>query len=300
MHAIEQEIVDQPRCWRLAAQAAERHRALLPPVGTRVAAVGCGTSYYVAQAFAALREGAGLGETDAFAASEMPIDRGYDLVVLITRSGTTSEVLDLVPQLRGRCATLAITTSAETPINAVADQTVVLDFADESSIVQTRFATSVLALLRAHLGEQIEPLAREDERVLNAPVPADARRFQQFVFLGHGAGVGLANEAALKMRETGGAWSEAYPAKELRHGPISSLGSHSLVWCLGTVPDGLADEVRATGATWLESADDPMVALSLVQRMAVANALARGMDPDRPRYLSRSVILQNAQAHGSS
>lgn len=300
MSAIEQEIVDQPRCWRLAAQAAGRNRALLPPVGSRVAAVGCGTSYYVAQAFAAMREGAGLGETDAFAASEMPADRAYDLVVLITRSGTTSEVVDLVRRLGDRSRTLAITSSKDTPINAVADQTVVLDFADESSIVQTRFATSVLALLRAHLGERVEPLAHADERILNAPLPVGARRFQQFVFLGHGPGVGLANEAALKMRETGGAWSEAYPAMELRHGPISSLGAHSLVWCLGTVPDGLAHEVRATGATWLESDDDPMVELTLVQRMAVHNALARGMDPDRPRHLSRSVILPNAQAHDSS
>ena len=300
MSAIEQEIADQPRCWRLAARAAEQHRALLPAVGTRVAAVGCGTSYYVAQTFAARREGAGLGETDAFAASEMPTDRDYDLVLLVSRSGTTTEVLDLVPRLRGRSRTLAITASTDTPINAVADHSIVLAFADESSIVQTRFATSVLALLRAHLGEQIEPLARESERVLNAPVPADARGFGQFVFLGHGPSVGLANEAALKMRETGGTWSEAYPAMELRHGPISSLGPHSLVWCLGPVPDGLSHEVRSTGATWLEFADDPMVALTLVQRMAVANALARGMDPDRPPHLSRSVILQNAQAHRSS
>jgi fructoselysine-6-P-deglycase FrlB-like protein len=294
MSAVEQETADQPRCWRLAAQAARRHPGLLPSADLRVAAVGCGTSYYVAQAFAALREDAGVGETDAFAASEMPADRSYDQVLLITRSGTTSEVLDLVPRLRDHTRTLAITAGTETPVNDVADQTIALEFADEAAIVQTRFATSTLALLRAHLGEDIEPLAQAAERALAASLPFDPRRFEQFVFVGRGPGVGLANEAALKLRETGGAWSESYPAMELRHGPISSLASHSVVWCLGPEPDGLRGEVQDTGATWIESSEDPMVALTLVQRVAVSNALARGLDPDRPRYLSRSVILPTA------
>lgn len=294
MSAVEQEIADQPRCWRLAADLAPTERDRLPTSGERVAAVGCGTSFFVAQAFAALREASGFGETDAFAASEMPLCRRYDLVVLITRSGTTSEVIDLVPKLAEGTRTLAITADPATPINGISDYAIVLDFADESSIVQTRFATTTLALLRAHLGEDVEALARAAEQTLAAPPPVDPQRFQQFVFIGRGAAVGLASEAALKMRETGGAWSEAYPALELRHGPISSLGPQSLVWCLGAVPEGLRDQVQATGASWIESAEDPMVALTLIQRVAVTNALARGLDPDRPRFLSRSVILPDA------
>ena len=93
------------------------------------------------------------------------------------------------------------------------------------------------------------------------------------------------------MRETGGAWTEAYPAMELRHGPLSALGPRSLVWSLGPAPDGLCDDVARTGATWLESREDPLVALVRVQRLATANALAKGLDPDHPRFLSRSVIL---------
>jgi fructoselysine-6-P-deglycase FrlB-like protein len=115
--------------------------------------------------------------------------------------------------------------------------------------------------------------------------------FSQFVFLGRGPGVALANEAALKMRETGAAWSEAYPAMEFRHGPISTVGPHSLVWSLGPAPDGLAGEVRSTGATWAEFAGDPMVALPLAHRLAVANARGRKFDPGHPRFLTRSVIL---------
>ena len=99
MNAIEHEIADQPRCWELAAEAAARNSAALPPSGRRVCAVGCGTSYYVAQAYAALREQAGHGETDAYPASELPLDRRYDHLVAITRSGTTSEVLNLIPRV---------------------------------------------------------------------------------------------------------------------------------------------------------------------------------------------------------
>lgn len=297
MSAVEQEIHDQPRCWRLARQLATAEQSRLPVVGERVALVGCGTSLFVAQAFAALRETAGCGETDAFAASEAPVARDYDLVVLVTRSGTTTEVLDLASRLaRGtrRPRTLAVTADGHTPVNELADSAVTLDFADESSIVQTRFATSTLALLRAHLGEDVESLARAAERTLEQPLPVDPCEFDQFVFVGHGPGVGLANEAALKMRETGRAWSESYPAMELRHGPISTLGPRSLVWCLGNPPDGLREDVQETDATWIESPQDPMVALTAVQRLAVANALARGLDPDRPRFLSRSVILPSA------
>jgi len=146
-------------------------------------------------------------------------------------------------------------------------------------------------LVRAHLGQDVETLATQAERALTAQLPFDPARFRQFVFLGRGAGAALASEAALKMRETGAAWSEAYPAMEFRHGPISTVGSHSAVWSLGAAPDGLSSEVRSPGATWVESDEDPMVALLLAQRLAVANARGQGLDPGHPRFLTRSVIL---------
>jgi CRISPR-associated protein Cas5a/b/c len=291
MSEIDHEIADQPRCWRLAAADAVRAGHHLPGPGTRAAAVGCGTSYYVAQAYASLREQAGQGETDAFPASEMPLGRGYGGVVLITRSGTTTEVLDLIPRLSGVSRVIAITAAPQTPVVRMAGDAITLEFADEASIVQTRFATSVLALLRAHLGQDVETFATDAERALTAQLPFDPARFRQFVFLGRGPGAALASEAALKMRETGEAWSEAYPAMEFRHGPISTVGPHSAVWSFGPAPDGLAGEVRSTGATWVESDEDPMVALLLAQRLAVANAREEGLDPGHPRFLTRSVIL---------
>ena len=293
MSAIEHEIADQPRCWELAARAAADHLDALPPRGSRVCAVGCGTSYYVAQAYAAFREQAGAGETDAYPASEMPLDRHYDHLVAISRSGTTSEVLSLIPQVAPATPVLAVTGAAGSPVTDLAQQSVELGFADEVSFVQTRFATSVLAMFRTQLGQDVGALAAQARLAVDAELAADPVKFEHFVFVGTGAGAALASEAALKMRETGGAWTEAYAAMELRHGPMSSLTPRSLVWSLGPAPRGLGAEVASTGATWLESDEDPLVALVRVQQVAVRNSLAQGLDPDHPRFLARSVILSD-------
>jgi fructoselysine-6-P-deglycase FrlB-like protein len=285
------EVNSQPDCWRRAALVASGGG--LPGHGGRVALAGCGTSRYVAEAVAAWRESGGFGESDAFAASEMPIGRAYDVVVVISRSGTTTEVLRLIEALPPATEVLAITGAEASPVAKLATQNISLAFADEEAVVQTRFATSVLALWRSHFGHDVEHMATLAEERLQAPLPDGLGRYKQFVFIGQGAATGLANEAALKLREASLAWTEAYPSMELRHGPISLLEAHSLVWSLSELPPGLAQDVQATGAT-LEgptSDGDPMAELVRVQRAAVALAQLKGIDPSQPRHLARSVVL---------
>ena len=289
--SIEAEVASQPACWLRAADLAASVAGLLPAHGERVAVAGCGTSWFIAQSYAALREASGHGETDAFAASEMPLDRRYDRVIVLSRSGTTTEILQLLAHLDGAVPTLAITAVEQTPVAAAAGSVIALDFADERSVVQTRFATTELALLRAHLGQDIAAVAAEADAVLAGPVPGELTGATQFTFLGTGWSCGLANEAALKLREAAGLWTEAYPAMEYRHGPIAITGPGSVVWLLGPAPDGLTGEVAATGGLAWPGHRDPMAELVLVQRVAAAIARARGMDPDRPRNLTRSVIL---------
>ena len=291
MTHVEDELTSQPECWTRAATEATRHAGVLPAPGERVAIVGCGTSYFMAQAVAALREGAGLGETDAFAASEFPYGRSYDRVVALTRSGTTTEVIDLLGKVKGTTRTTAITADPATPVMTVADDVVVLDFADERSVVQTRFATTALTLLRAHLGLHSDRVVTDARTALATPLPEGLVGCTQFTFLGRGWTVGLANEAGLKMREAALAWTEAYPAMEYRHGPISVTTHGTAAWMLGEAPEGLAEQVRETGGTWVPATLDPLAELVRVQRLAVALAAARGLDPDRPRHLTRSVIL---------
>jgi fructoselysine-6-P-deglycase FrlB-like protein len=290
MSYVSEEIASQPAMWRRAAETARAEAGRLPVAGQRVAIVGCGTSLFMAEAWAAARELAGQGETDVFTPTEAP-PRRYDLAVVLTRSGTTTEVLDYVRGLAGATRTVAVTGTPASPIVELCDEVVLLDYADERSVVQTRFATTALALARACLGEDIEALAGAAERALTEPLPFDTGGVHQFVFLGHGVAVGLAREAGLKLREAAGAWTEAYPSTEFRHGPISAIGAASVVWAFSPAPEGTPDAVRATGATFLQGRHDPMVELILAQRLAVALAQGKGLDPDHPRHLTRSVIL---------
>ncbi|MFE2420750.1 SIS domain-containing protein [Streptomyces hokutonensis] len=291
MTYVEDELKSQPECWIRAASEAPGYRDVLPAPGERVAIVGCGTSYFMAQAVAALREGAGRGETDAFAASEFPHGRPYDRVLALTRSGTTTEVLELLGQLKGRTRTTAITADPHTPVMTAADEIVLLDFADERSVVQTRFATTAVTLLRAHLGLHTDTVVADARTALAAELPQQLVACTQFTFLGRGWTVGLANEAGLKMRDASLSWTEAYPAMEYRHGPISITTQGTATWMLGEAPEGLAQQVRATGGLWIEGGLDPLAELVRAQRLAVAVAAHRDLDPDRPRHLTRSVIL---------
>jgi fructoselysine-6-P-deglycase FrlB-like protein len=280
------EIASQPESWRHAAGLTDQLRALLP--AGRIALTGCGTSFYVAQTVAVLWESARLGQADAFAASEMPIRTDYDTVVAISRSGTTTEVVDLLHRL-GDIRTLALVGS-DGPISGAAGSSLVLAFADEKSVVQTRFATSVVALFRALVGDDVQRLADRAEHVLHQPT-LEFGNVARFVFLGTGAGVGLAHEAALKMREAARTVTESYPAMEYRHGPIALAEPGVVVWLFGTPPSGLVDDVLRTGATVVDAALDPLVDLVRVQSTAIAIADHKGLDADQPRNLTRAVLL---------
>jgi fructoselysine-6-P-deglycase FrlB-like protein len=291
MRAITSEIASQPALWRKAAGVAQAVAGVLPAPGEPAAAIGCGTSHHIALAYAALREDRNLGTTDAAIASELSPHRSYGRVVAISRSGTTTEVLRTLEGLRGSTATVAVTAAPDSPVASAADEVIVLDFANEQSVVQTRFATTALALLRAHTGDRLEAAIAGGEAALAGALPVEPSQFTQFVFLGQGWTVGLANEAALKLREAASAWTEAYPAMEYRHGPISVAGPGTLVWAIGPVDPGVLADAAGTGATVVDVGSDPMAELVLIQRMAVELAEARGLDPDHPRHLTRSVVL---------
>ena len=162
-------------------------------------------------------------------------------------------------------------------------------------MVQTRLATTALAVLRAALGHDIERISDEAAAVLTEHVEDDLITATQLTFLGKGWTVGLAHEAALKLREASRSWTESYRAMEYRHGPIAMAEPGRVVWMFGEPPPGLPQEVTATGARFVHDPQvDPMVDLVRAQRVAVARALEHGLDPDRPRNLNRSVILQGA------
>ena len=292
MTHLETEIATQPQDWRRAATVAAEQAALLPDPGERVAVVGCGSSLYMAQAYAALRESAGQGLTDAWPASEHRLERGYDRLLAITRSGTTTEVVDVLRAWGERIPATVITAAPGTPVVDLAEA-IVMPQVDEESVVQTRSATSTLALLRSHLGEDLDRVADQAQRVIDADEDSlgPARDADEITFVGRGWAAAIANEAALKLRESAQLWAEAYPMMEYRHGPVSISAPGRVVWAFGEPVPNLAEEIAETGAHLEIAERDPMADLVRVQRLCGVRARAAGLDPDRPRNLARSIIL---------
>jgi fructoselysine-6-P-deglycase FrlB-like protein len=291
MSYLAEEIASQPECWAKAIEMAASAGPALPSRGERVAVIGCGSSLNAARCYAALREAAGHGETDAFPASEVPVTRRYDRMVYISRTGTTTEVLDAVRQAPERARTIAVVADPGSHLVREAGRVVLLDFAGERSVVSSRFITSSIVLLRAHLGADIRALPGQAARELARPLPPGLAEHTEFTFLGCGWAAAVADEAALKLREASRSWAESYPAMEYRHGPISVSDENTVVWALGIVPPGLLADARRTGALVIASGTDPLAGLIGAQRLAAVLAERKGIDPDQPRALSRSVIL---------
>lgn len=290
MNVTSVEIDSQPDVWRTAWELREEATRVLARPGERMLVIGCGTSAYVAESFALLRENAGLGETDAAYASEPRPWRPYDVVVSVTRSGTTTEIIEAMNALPAGVRKVVITGVADSPCAQLADEVLLLDFADEKSVVQTRFPTTLLFLARAAFGEDVSDLPDAAAAALAEPL-AVTENFDHIVYLGRGWTYGLAQEAALKIREAAQAWAESYPLLDYRHGPLAVAHEGSLVWFLGVGDDELARQIEATGAVVVQGTADPLIELALAQRLAVRTAEQRGLDPDSPRHLTRSIVL---------
>jgi fructoselysine-6-P-deglycase FrlB-like protein len=291
MNITSLEIESQPEVWRRSLELLDDATRVLTRRGERVLVIGCGTSAFVAESFALLRETAGVGETDAAYASEPRPWRPYDAVIGITRSGTTTEVLQALRALPEGVRKVVVTGVADSPAAELADEVLVLDFADENSVVQTRFPTTFLFLARAAFGEDVSALPELAEQAIAAGPPEAPEGFDHVVYLGRGWTYGLAQEAALKIREAAQAWAESYPLLDYRHGPLAVAHPGSLVWLLGVRDDELARDIEVTGARVVQSDADPLVQLAVAQQLAVRTAVARGLDPDHPRHLTRSIVL---------
>lgn len=287
------EVATQPDDWARAASIAADHAALLPQPGERVAVIGCGTSYFMSRAIASLRESAGYGLTDAWPAGEPRTGRDYDRYLVICRSGTTTEVIEAMRALPVGVPRAVICSSPGTPVLELADP-ILIDGVDEESVVQTRFATTALAILRWHLGEDLTPVIEQAREVLAEDIHtalAGVRSAEQISFVGMGFAAAIADEAGLKLRESCQSWTEGYLATEWRHGPISIAAPGRAVWAFGPLLLGLAQDIKSTGAHFEHRDIDPMADLVRVHRLCQLRSADLGLDPDHPRSLNRSVIL---------
>lgn len=133
----------------------------------------------------------------------------------------------------------------------------------------------------------------------------------QMIVIGRGAGLAIAQEAALKLKETSGVQAEAFSSAEVRHGPMELIGrDYPLLVFAPRGPEQaglleLARDMKRRGASVLLAAPadvadaalplattadpalDPIAAILSFYVMAAALAAARGRNPDEPRYLNK-------------
>ncbi len=294
----------------------------------RIVITGAGSSFYIAQVAAFAMRAHGQLPAEAQPLSEVllrpdAVFAGPALadqpVIVVSRSGSTTEALEVIKAARDRGQyALAVTCRPESPIAGLADTTLAVPEGDEEAIVMTRsFAsqTALLMRLAARLGADAfaadldaipsrwEGLAPYIERAFELAAANPSR----LVVLGGGAAFGLANEAVLKATETGQVPASAFHPYEFRHGPISVCEPGMLVvGILGgeTEEDErrVVDESAALGATtWALGPDGPAadldeiarlpLVLHVLQALALGIAVRRGCDPEEPRHLGQVVVL---------
>lgn len=260
----------------------------------RIVVTGAGSSYYLAQVVAAAGRAALRRPLIAAPLSELILRPDGVLVasagasgggpgqaatrepvVIISRSGSTSEAISVAERMRSAGhPTVAVTCRADSPLAALADVTLVSPAGDEAAIVMTRSFASMLALLLdvvAIIGGD-DRLAADLGRAADhwaeaAAAAAIGRRlgttdWSRIVVLGGGPAFGIAAEWGLKLTETSQVPTSAYEPLEFRHGPISICEPGMLV--VGLVGGaGARDETavvaeagRLGAATWLIAGDE--------------------------------------------
>lgn len=256
------------------------------------------------------------------------------LVALSRSGETTETLRAVDEQhVRGMPA-LAITCHGESPLAQRSEAAFVAEEAREESVPQTRSFSSMYLATQFLAGvtagdeaflEALEQLPARGRAILSRSSELAAQigtmDWARVILLGSGAYYGLACEGMLKLKEMALDWSEAYHFAEFRHGPISLVDDQTLV--IGLLTDRAADaeravlaEVRALGGQTLAIGEQPAagepatytVALESrlpelargclyllpLQLLALNRARARGLDPDRPRYLRQAVVLERA------
>jgi glutamine---fructose-6-phosphate transaminase (isomerizing) len=251
------EILSQPEVWRScllglekdAAFQTMRDKARIPRPWLFI---GCGTSFYLAEAAAyswTLLTG---HPARALPASEVLLFPKLgqlaeeDLqAVIISRSGRTSEALRAAELLarKHKVATLGITCAAQSELAKTCELTIALPQADEESMVMTRSFSSMLLTLIQLAAESAGERGRSSSL---ASVPAtlaagveewssrvaafvSKHSFADYIYLGQGPFFPIAQEAALKVTEMSHSYAQAYHTLEFRHGPKSIVAPQTCI-----------------------------------------------------------------------
>ena len=241
-----------------------------------------------------------------------------NLLLAISQSGRSPDLVASARAAKEAGALVAALVNDESsPLAALADITLPLAAGEETSVAATKTCIASLAAL-VHLAAEwtrdpelhraLERLPEDLERAwqLDWSAASEPLRVASDLFvLARGLGLGIAQEAALKCKETCGLHAEAFSAAEVRHGPQALLRGAfpALVFCQDDVTregtQALARELAARGVdVWMAGGSEerlptlaahpavqPILMLQSFYRLANAVALGRGHDPDDPPHL---------------
>ena len=315
----------------------------------RVVVVACGSSYHAGTVGRMALETWARIPATAEIASEFryrePVLDERTLVVAISQSGETVDTYHAMREAKRRGAkTLVITNVVDSLMSREADAVLYTRAGPEIGVASTKCHLAQIVLFQVfalHLARIRGTLAAEEVAAIAgriAALPDGVRealdRIPEYTsvatrlasvndvfFLGRNIGYPIALEGALKLKELAYVRAEAYPAGEMKHGPISLIDRDAVVVVVATRgrlwPKLLAniEEVRARGATVVVVADEgddeiarladlvlevphtdellsPAVAVVPLQVLAYAVAKARGNDVDRPRNLAKVVTVE--------
>lgn len=357
-HYMQKEIFEQPRA---IADTLEGVHAITPELFgdgayrvfkevDRVLILACGTSYYAGLTAKYWLEGIAKIKTDVEVASEYryrdSVPDPRTLVVTISQSGETADTLAALKHARalGMPHTLTVCNVATSAMVRECALAYVTRAGVEVGVASTKAFTTQLAALflltlalaqvRGHLSEDEEaahlkamrhlPLALQAVLALEPQVIGWAETFarkENALFLGRGLHYPVALEGALKLKEISYIHAEAYPAGELKHGPLALVTAEMPVVTVAP-NDALLEklksnmqEVRARKGELFVFADadtrietgeglhvirmpehygplSPILHVVPLQLLAYHTACARGTDVDKPRNLAKSVTVE--------
>jgi glutamine---fructose-6-phosphate transaminase (isomerizing) len=282
--------------------------------------VGCGTSYYLARTLAAVANSLGRlaiavpgAEWLSYPKSHLADEAGA-IVVGLSRSGTTTETVAAIRASRERgLKTIAISCEPGSTILEAAETGIYLPTDPREGIVMSVSATLMLLAGLRLVGATVTPAdidaAESALHALDAGSDVITGR-EHFVFLGAGPLYGIACEGALKLMEMSINPAQPFHPMEYRHGPVSLIDARSLVVQLygaETAADeaALTAELQAKGARVIgfggpgdlaigQHTDSPASALRVLPALQLLGekvALARNIDTETPRHLTKVVVL---------
>lgn len=244
------EIKSQTQAWMQALDVVNASR--LPKVGDydQVVFTGCGSTYYLSLAAAALYAELTDGSAHAIPGGELLLNPQTvltdqkTLLVAISRSGTTTETVKGVEKFKAeKRGDVAVISNYNEILSRMADFNFVIDKGQEQSVAQTRsFASiyvAVTALCAKMAGREDLVAAMKELPVIGNSVIGKYEKyaksigedltFDRFYFLGSGTRYGLACEVNLKMKEMTLTHSEPFHFLEFRHGPMSMVNQNAVV-----------------------------------------------------------------------